>query len=84
MIKLNSQNLWYMMTVVFGVLSVIGTTIFVVCFNLKIYRRNKRVERKAYDILRSNKRYEIGAKELLNGNKYDLIIQNSMTSRAIS
>lgn len=70
-----------MMTVVFGILSVIGTIIFVISFNLKIYRRNKRVERKAYDILRSNKRYEIGARELQNGIKCDLMIQNSTISR---
>ena len=43
-----SNNLWEFACVSFGILSIIGTTLFVICFNLAVYKRNKRVERKGY------------------------------------
>lgn len=40
-------NIWEMTAVFFGILSVIGASLFVICFNIQVYRRNKRVEKKA-------------------------------------
>ena len=43
-----SNNLWEFACISFGILSIIGTTLFVICFNLAVYKRNKRIERKGY------------------------------------
>jgi hypothetical protein len=41
------MNIWEMTAVFFGILSVIGASLFVICFNIQIYMRNRRVEQKA-------------------------------------
>jgi hypothetical protein len=42
-----SDTLWEFFTVMFGILSVIGATLFVISFNIAIYKRDKRIEKKA-------------------------------------
>ena len=43
-----SNNLWELATITFGIASIVGTSIFIICFNIAVYKRNKRIERKGY------------------------------------
>lgn len=62
---MNFENIWEIATVMFGILSFIGAALFVICFNLAIYKRDKRIEKKAHEILRQiqaeNENFEISS-----------------------
>ena len=50
-----SNIVWELAAITFGILSVIGATVFVICFNIAAYKRNKRIEKKGYRMLKSKK-----------------------------